>query len=66
MDPLFIVIVLALVATGLALLLGLMSMVSGGETDQALSTPLMWTRVGLQAFTVLLLLLATLLYGGST
>lgn len=66
MDPLFIVIVVALVATGLALLLGLMSMIGGGEADQAFSTPLMWTRVGLQAFTVLLLVLATLLYGGGT
>ena len=61
MSPLLIVIVLALAATSAALLLGLMSMSGSRATDQAVSTPLMWTRVGLQAFTLLLLLAATLL-----
>ena len=64
MDPLVIVIVLALLATVLALILGLFAMGSGGSTDQIVSTPLMWARVGLQGFTFLLLIAALLLRGG--
>ena len=64
MDPLLIVIILALGATGLTLLLGLMSMSGGGATNRAVSAPLMWTRVGLQAFTLVLLIAAVLLQGG--
>ena len=61
MGPLLIVIVIALAATSAALLLGLISMSGSRATDQVVSTPLMWTRVGLQAFTLLLLLAAALL-----
>jgi hypothetical protein len=61
MSPLLIVIVIALAATSAALLLGLMSMSGSRATDQVVSTPLMWMRVGLQAFTLLLLLAAALL-----
>lgn len=64
MDPLMAVIILALMATVLALMLGLFAMGSGGSTDQIVSTPLMWARVGLQAFTLLLLIAAVLLRGG--
>jgi hypothetical protein len=64
MDPLLLVIVLALGATGVALLLGLMSMGGGGAADRAVSTPLMWARIGLQAFTLLLLIGAFLIQGG--
>jgi hypothetical protein len=64
MDPLLIVIVLAILATAFALLLGLIAMGSGGSTDQVVSTPLMWARVGLQGFTLLLLIVAFLLQGG--
>lgn len=64
MDPMLIVIVLALAATGVALLLGLMAMASGGSTDRVVSTPLMWLRVGLQAFTLLLLVVAVLMERG--
>ena len=63
MDPLVIVIALALCATVLALMLGIFSMGGGGATDQTLSTPLMWARVGLQGFTFLLLMAALLLTG---
>jgi hypothetical protein len=56
-----IVIVLALLATLGATILGLMAMSGGGATDREFSTPLMWTRVGLQAFTLLLLVVAALL-----
>jgi len=64
MDPLLVVIILALAATCVALLMGLMSMAGGGATDKLISTPLMWTRVGLQAFTLLLLIAAVLLERG--
>ena len=56
-----LVIVLALGATGLTLLLGLMAMGGGGSTNQVVSTPLMWARVGLQTFTLLLLIAAVLM-----
>jgi hypothetical protein len=63
MDLLLIVILLALLATAFALLMGLFAMGGGGTTDKAVSTPLMWARVGLQGFTLLLLLAAMLLQG---
>ncbi|MEJ2139273.1 MAG: HIG1 domain-containing protein [Gammaproteobacteria bacterium] len=64
MEPLTVVIVLALAATALTLLLGIIAMVGGGATDNIVSTPLMWARVGLQAFTLLLLIVAVMLHGG--
>jgi hypothetical protein len=61
MDPLLVVIILALFATIAAMGLGLLSMSSGGSIDRVLSTKLMWTRVGFQALTLLLLIIAVLL-----
>jgi hypothetical protein len=61
MDPLLGVIILALAATCVTLLIGLMSMAGGGATDKLISTPLMWARVGLQALTLILLIVAVLL-----
>ena len=61
MDPLFIVIVLALLATVATMALGLLVMSGGGDTDSWLSTRLMWVRVAFQGLTVLLLVLAMLL-----
>jgi hypothetical protein len=61
MDPLLIIIVLALIATIVTMFLGLLAMGGGGETDRWLSTRLMWFRVGFQGLTILLLLLAVLL-----
>jgi Hypoxia induced protein conserved region len=61
MDPLLIIIVLALLATIGTMVLGLLAMSGGDSVDRAFSTPLMWTRVGLQAFTLLLLVVAFLL-----
>ena len=58
MDPLLIVIVMALLAAGAAMMLGILVMSGGGATDRWLSTPLMWTRIGLQVLTVLLLAVA--------
>jgi len=60
MNLLMVVIVLALAATCIALLLGLMSMGSPA-TNRAVGTPLMWARVGFQALTLLLLIAAVLL-----
>lgn len=62
MDPLVVVIGLAIAATLFATILGLIAMSEGGETDQVLSTSLMWIRVGLQVLTLLLLVAAVLLH----
>ncbi|HWK73869.1 MAG TPA: twin transmembrane helix small protein [Povalibacter sp.] len=62
MDLLKIVIVLALLATVATLFLGLLAMSGGGELDRETSTPLMWTRVGFQALTLLLLVVAVFLH----
>lgn len=61
MDPLVIVVVLALVATVITLFLGLLSMSGGEAVDRDFSEPLMWARVGLQAFAVAMLVVALLL-----
>jgi len=61
MDPLTIVIILALLGTAVAMALGLLAMSSGGSTDRHFSTSLMWTRVGFQALTLLLLIIAVVL-----
>jgi uncharacterized membrane protein len=60
MDPLTVVIVLALLATLATMMLGLLAMAGGGETDREASTPLMWTRIGFQGLTLVLLIVAVL------
>jgi hypothetical protein len=64
MDPLLIIIILALGATSLALMMGLFLMGGGGATDRMVSTKLMWARVGLQGFTFLLLIAALAVQSG--
>ncbi len=64
MDPLLVIIMLALAATALTVIIGLFAMGSGGSTDKVVSTPLMWARIGLQTFTLLLLIVAVLLGTG--
>ena len=61
MDILLIVIVLALIAALGAMVLGLLAMSSNKSIDNEFSTPLMWARVGLQGFTLLLLVAAAFL-----
>ena len=61
MDPLVVVVVLALIATVITLFLGLLSMSGGESVDRDFSEPLMWTRVGLQGFAVALLVVALFL-----
>jgi hypothetical protein len=58
MDLLSIVIVLALIATLVTMFMGLIAMGNGESLDKELSEPLMWTRVGLQGFAILLLFVA--------
>jgi hypothetical protein len=61
MDLLTLIIILALVGTGVSMALGLLAMSGGGATDRLFSTRLMWVRVGFQAFTLLLLAAAVFL-----
>ncbi len=58
MDVLTVVIILALVATLITMLMGLVAMGNGASLDKDLSEPLMWVRVGLQGFAIALLLIA--------
>src|SRR3984893_11532480 len=57
MDLFVVVIIAAMLFTVATVFLGVLTMSAGGSTDKALSTPLMWTRVGCQAVMLLLLLL---------
>lgn len=61
MDPFVVVVVLALIATVITLFIGLLAMGGGEEVDREFSTPLMWARIGLQAFAVVAMLVALLL-----
>lgn len=61
MDLLTIVIVLAIGATVATMFLGLLAMSGGGSTDKEFGTPLMWARVGFQALTLVLLVVAVLM-----
>lgn len=61
MDFLTVVIILALLATMVALLFGLISLGQGGRFDKDFGTGFMWARVGFQAAAVILLILALLL-----
>jgi hypothetical protein len=64
MDPLLVIIMLALAARVVVLLLGLFAMGAGGSIDQAVSTPLMWARIGFQSLTLVLLIVAVILHSG--
>jgi hypothetical protein len=61
MNMIDVLIVLALLATVGTLIMGVGSMVRGGKYDQQHAGQLMSARVGLQAATFILLLLALLL-----
>jgi len=58
MDLFAVVIVAAMLMTVATMFLGVLTMSGGGSTDDTLSTPLMWARVGFQALTLLLMLIA--------
>ena len=61
MDLLGVVIVLALVATIMVMMIGLFAMGRGGDFDEKVSTRLMFARVAIQAFAIVLLILAVYL-----
>ena len=58
MDLLTLLIIFALLATGVALLLGLTSLGQGGSFDKDFGTGFMWARVGLQGLAIVLLVVA--------
>lgn len=58
MDVFLILIIVALILTIIAMTIGVSAMSGGGEVDNEFSNLLMWVRVGLQALTVALLILA--------
>jgi ABC-type uncharacterized transport system YnjBCD permease subunit len=60
MDLLTLVILLALGATAVSLVLGIISMERGGQYDREHGTRYMAMRVGFQGLTLVLLLLALL------
>ncbi|HEY5808219.1 MAG TPA: HIG1 domain-containing protein [Povalibacter sp.] len=61
MDVMLVVIVLAILATVVTMFLGLLAMGGGGTADKEFGTSLMWTRIGFQALTLGLLVLAVVL-----
>jgi Hypoxia induced protein conserved region len=58
MDLFVVVIIAAMLLTVATVFLGVLTMSAGGSTNDTLSRPLMWARVGFQALTILLLFLA--------
>ena len=60
MNLMTMLVVAGMAATILSLIQGVASMAEGGDSDQQRSHILMFRRVGLQALTVVLLLLALL------
>lgn len=64
MSILTFVIILALVLTIAVLATGIGSMAHGGEFDRKHGTQLMFTRVGMQGLTLILLLVALYLASG--
>jgi len=61
MNAMMLLIALGIVATVAILFTGLGSMVKGGEFDDRHSHQLMFARVGLQGFTLVLVAVAVLL-----
>ena len=61
MDVLTIIVIIGMLATVWALLRGIASMVQGGDSDFRHSHQLMFQRVGLQALTVLIVIMALLM-----
>ena len=62
MDPLLIVIILALIAVIVTMMLGIATMGAGdSRLPPKLSNRMMWARVGLQGLAILLLFAAILL-----
>ncbi len=60
MDAFTIPVIIVLIATVVALFVGIVSMARGGEFDRQHSVQLMFTRVGFQAAAVILIIAAAL------
>lgn len=58
MNLLTVIIIVAMLLTVVALVMGIGSMARGGEYDEKHETQFMFARVGLQAVTLVLLLFA--------
>ena len=56
-----LLVIAALIATIVVLVLGLRSMVRGGDYDREHAEKFMWERIGLQAFVIVLLIAAVAL-----
>ena len=61
MDPMTILLLIALSATVLTLFMGVLSMSGSESVVSTLSEPLMWARIVLQAVTCLLLLIVVMM-----
>jgi hypothetical protein len=62
MDALTLLVMLGVLVTVVVLFTGIGSMAEGGEFDDRHSHQLMFARVGVQAFTLLLVIIALLLF----
>lgn len=62
MNALTLLVVLGVLATVVVLFTGIGSMAEGGEFDDRHSHQLMFARVGLQALTLLLVVIALVMY----
>ena len=62
MDTLKLLVVAALVATVLTMVLGILTMEAGREADDLYGIRIMWVRIGLQALTVALMVIALLIH----
>jgi len=62
MTMIHVFILMGLLATVGALIAGEVSMAHGGRFDEQHADQLMWLRVGLQALTVMLIILALLFW----
>jgi hypothetical protein len=60
MDAFTIPVMIVLIATVVALFVGIVSMARGGDFDRQHSVQLMFTRVGFQAAAVILIIAAAL------
>lgn len=62
MGALTLLIIFGMLATVVVLITGIGSMAEGGEFDDRHSHQLMFARVGFQAFTLVLVIIALLLF----
>ncbi len=64
MDPLYLLVVVAILAVVIVLMIGLGGFATGGEFNKKYANKLMRWRIGLQAVAIVLILLFIALRGG--